>query len=304
MLLYNRLAGTANGIQASLALPRGGLSAVADAMARAAKALGVETRTAARIESIIVEKDRATGVRLAGGEEIRANLVVSAVNPKTTFLDLLGTRHLDTGFVRRISAIRMRGNAAKLHLALSGPPDFKGADLKSRLVIAPSVRAVEDAFNPVKYGEFSIDPVMEIVVPSTFDPSFAPSGQHVLSAIVQYAPYKLNGGWEAGRAAFQEKIMKTLELHAPGIGKLVTASELLTPEDLETQYGFIGGNWHHGELAVEQMLFLRPAIGAAQYDTPMRGLYLASAGSHPGGGISGAAGWNAAERILSVEGKS
>ncbi len=145
---------------------------------------------------------------------------------------------------------------------------------------------------------------MEIVLPSAFDSSFAPSGQHVLSAIVQYAPYSLNGGWAAGRAAFQDRIMGVLERHAPGIGKLVTASELLTPEDLEKQYGFVGGNWHHGELAVEQMLFLRPAIGAAQYDTPMRGLYLASAGSHPGGGISGAAGWNAAERILSVEGKA
>ena len=304
LLLYNRLAGAANGVQAGLALPRGGMSAVADAMAKAAKALGVETRTNARIESIIVEKDRAVGVKLAGGEEIKASLVVSAINPKTTFFDLLGTRHLDTGFVRRMSAIRMRGNAAKLHLALNAAPDFKGADLKSRLVIAPSVRAVEDAFNPAKYGAFSTDPVMEIVVPSAFDTSLAPSGQHVLSAIVQYAPYTLKGGWASGRTAFEERIMSVLEQHAPGIGKLVTASELLTPEDLEKQYGFIGGNWHHGELAVEQMLFLRPAIGAAQYDTPMRGLYLASAGSHPGGGISGAAGWNAAERILSVEGKA
>jgi len=304
LLLYNRLAGAANGVQAGLALPKGGMSAVADAMARAAKSLGVDIRTGARIESIIIEKDRTSGVRLTGGEELRAPIVVSAVNPKTTFLDLLGTRHLDTGFVRNVSNIRMRGNAAKLHLALSAAPDFRGADLKSRLVIAPSVRAVEDAFNPAKYHEFSAEPVMEIILPSTSDPALAPSGQHVLSAIVQYAPHKLKGGWDAGRAAFQERIMARLEQHAPGIGKLVTASELLTPADLEKQYGFVGGNWHHGELAVEQMLFLRPAIGAAQYDTPMRGLYLASAGSHPGGGISGAAGWNAAERILKVEGKA
>ncbi|MBL8906674.1 MAG: NAD(P)/FAD-dependent oxidoreductase, partial [Rhizobiales bacterium] len=304
LLLYNRLAGAAHGVQAGLGLPRGGMSAVADAMAKAAQALGVETRTGARIDSIIVEKDRAAGVKLASGEEIRATLIVSAVNPKTTFLDLLGTRHLDTGFVRRVQNIRMRGNAAKLHLALSAAPDFRGADLRSRLVIAPSVRAVEDAFNPAKYHEFSLDPVMEIIVPSAFDASLAPSGQHVLSAIVQYAPYQLKGGWDTARAQFQDRIMASLERHALGIGKLVIASELLTPEDLEKQYGFVGGNWHHGELAVEQMLFLRPAIGAAQYDTPMRGLYLAGAGSHPGGGISGAAGWNAAERILSVEGKA
>jgi phytoene dehydrogenase-like protein len=152
----------------------------------------------------------------------------------------------------------------------------------------------------VKYGEFSQDPVMEIVVPSAFEEGLAPKGHHVLSAIVQYAPVAMDA---KARAAFLKRILATLETYASGIGKLVVKSELLTPEDLEKQYGFVGGNWHHGELAAEQMLFLRPFIGAAQYETAIPGLWLAGAGSHPGGGISGAAGWNSAERVLKTEGK-
>jgi phytoene dehydrogenase-like protein len=276
------------------------MGSVAAAMTKAVQSLGVEIRQNAKVRSVTITDDRAIGVTLQSGETLAAKTVISAINPKTTFLDLIGPRHLDTGMVRRASNILMRGNAVKLHLALKGVPNFKGADLKTRLVIAPSIRAVEDAFNPVKYGEFSQDPVMEIVIPSAFEEGMAPKGHHVLSAIVQYAPVTMNA---KARAAFLKRLMATLETHAPGIGKLVVKSELLTPEDLEKQYGFVGGNWHHGELAAEQMLFLRPFIGAAQYETVIPGLWLASAGSHPGGGISGAAGWNAAERILKMEGR-
>jgi phytoene dehydrogenase-like protein len=294
LLLFNRLAGEA------LSIPRGGMGSVASAMAKAVQAMGVEIRLKANVKSVNIAGDRATGVTLQSGDVIDAMTVVSAINPKTTFLDLVGPRQLDTGMVRRASNILMRGNAVKLHLALRGAPNFRGADLKTRLVIAPSIRAVEDAFNPVKFGEFSENPVMEIVIPSAFEEGLAPKGHHVLSAIVQYAPVAMNA---KARAAFMKRIMATLETYAPGIGKLVVKSELLTPEDFEKQYGFIGGNWHHGELAAEQMLFLRPFIGAAQYETAISGLWLAGAGSHPGGGISGAAGWNAAERILKVEGR-
>ncbi|MGB3139398.1 MAG: NAD(P)/FAD-dependent oxidoreductase, partial [Aestuariivirga sp.] len=292
--LLNRLAGE------TLSLPAGGMGSVAAAMAKAVQALGVDIRLNAKVKSVNIVGDRATGVTLQNGDVIDATTVISAINPKTTFLDLVGPRHLDTGMVRRAGNILMRGNAVKLHLALKGAPNFKGADLRTRLVIAPSVRVVEDAFNPVKYGEFSHDPVMEIVIPSAFEEGFAPKGHHVLSAIVQYAPVVMDA---KARAAFLKRIMATLESYAPGIGKLVVKSELLTPEDLENQYGFVGGNWHHGELAAEQMLFLRPFIGAAQYETAIPGLWLAGAGSHPGGGISGAAGWNAAERILKMEGR-
>ena len=294
LLLLNRLAGE------TLSLPAGGMGSVAAAMAKAVQALGVDIRVNAKVKSVNIVGDRATGVTLQNGDVIDATTVISAINPKTTFLDLVGPRHLDTGMVRRAGNILMRGNAVKLHLALKGAPNFNDADLKTRLVIAPSVRVVEDAFNPVKYGEFSHDPVMEIVIPSAFEEGFAPKGHHVLSAIVQYAPVVMDA---KARAAFLKRIMATLESYAPGIGKLVVKSELLTPEDLENQYGFVGGNWHHGELAAEQMLFLRPFIGAAQYETAIPGLWLAGAGSHPGGGISGAAGWNAAERILKMEGR-
>ena len=303
LLLFNRLAGEAAGEKAGLAMPKGGMGAVGASMSSALRAMGVEVRANARVQSLIVEADRAVGVILQSGEEIRATAIVSAINPKTTFLDLVGPRHLDTEAVRRARNIRMRGNACKLHLALSGPPDFKGANLATRLVIAPSIDAVEDAFNAAKYGEFSENPVMEIVLPSALDEGQAPSGRHVLSAIVQFAPYALRQGWKSGRTAFLDRIMRTLETYAPGIGALVTRSEFLTPVDLEERYGFLGGNWHHGELTAEQMLFLRPMIGVAQYETPIPGLYLAGAGAHPGGGVSGAAGWNAAERILSAEGR-
>ena len=159
----------------------------------------------------------------------------------------------------------MRGTAAKLHLALTGAPDFRGADLRTRLVIAPSAHAVEEAFNPVKYGALLRDPGDGDRPPLRLRGRPRPAGHHVLSAIVQFAPSRPEGGWDAHRAAFLDRILATLEAHAPGIGALVAAAELVTPADLETRYGMIGGNWHHGELAVERMLFLRPTIGAAQY---------------------------------------
>jgi phytoene dehydrogenase-like protein len=302
ILLLNRLAGEIEGTQAALALPSGGMGAVADAMVKAATAQGVAVRTGARVQRIIVEGDRACGVTLTSGEEMRAGTIISAINPGTTFQALVGPAHLDTGFLRRVRSIRSRGGAAKLHLALKGKPDFRGADLKQRLVIAPSIRAVETAFNPVKYGEVPDRPVMEIVIPTAHDPNMAPDGHHVLSAIVQFAPHDPKGGLHRARESMLANTMAVLEQNAPGITKLVTQSELLMPQDIEARYGLVGGNWHHGELAVEQMMFLRPVIGAAQYSTPLPGLWLAGAGSHPGGGISGAAGWNAAERIIAEGG--
>lgn len=296
--LLNRYTGEAAGQQAAIALPKGGMGAVAASMARAATDAGVTLRTDARAASLVIADDRATGVRLDNGEEISAGMVISAINPKTTFLGLVGPQHLDTGFVNRIRHMKSRGGAAKLHLALKGAPDFRGADLKSRLVIAPSEEAVELAFNAVKYGEAPKRPVMEIVMPSAHEPGFAPQGKHVLSAIVQFAPPAPKGDPDGIRWEYVGNTLGILEEFAPGIGKLVEHVEMLMPYDIEARYGMIGGNWHHGELSVEQMLFLRPIAGMAQYETPITGLWLAGAGCHPGGGISGAAGWNAAERII------
>jgi phytoene dehydrogenase-like protein len=295
LLLLHRLSGT------PLSVPAGGMGQLATALRSAATGLGVSIRVGSPVAAITVAEDRVTGVTLATGETITADLVLSAINPRTTLLDLVGRRHLDTDFVRRVSHIRMRASACKLHVALKGAPDFRGADLRSRLVIAPSIAAVETAFNAVKYGEFSSDPAMEIVVPSAFEPGFAPAGHHVLSVVAQYAPTELRSGWEEGRASLQRALLQRLEQFAPGLSDQIVASELLAPPDIAERYGLVGGNWHHGELAVEQMLFLRPTPETAQYATPIAGLYLGSAGSHPGGGISGAAGWNAAGRILAGE---
>ena len=295
ILLLNRLS-----MGASIYVPKGGMGAVAIAMEHAVLAAGASLRLNTKVARVIVDADRAVGVTLATGEDLRASIIISAINPRTTFQTLVGPQHLDAGFYKRTHHIRSRGGAAKLHLALKGTPDFRGAELKSRLVIAPSIRVVEDSFNAVKYGEVPKTPVLEAVLPSAYESGFAPDGCHTLSAIVQFAPHDPKAGRDAARAQMLESTLAVLESHAPGIRALIQNAELLMPYDIEARYGMVGGNWHHGELAVEQMLFLRPLPEAAQYSTPVPGLWLAGAGNHPGGGVSGAAGWNAAERILRV----
>jgi phytoene dehydrogenase-like protein len=297
ILLLQRLAGEAGGRPGALALPSGGMARLAEAMAASATAAGVAIRCNARVTRIIIENDSAVGVLLGNGDELRAPLVVSAASPKTTLLSMVGHRHLDTGLFTRMRHQKSRGAAAKLHLLLDGLPDFRGADPKTRLVIAPSSQAVENAFNPVKYGEVPEEPVMEIVIPSAFEPGRAPAGQHLLSAIIQYAPHAPVAGRDGARSSMLRNSLAVLESHAPSIGSRILAAEMLMPYDIEEIYGLVGGNWHHGELSVEQMLFLRPLPELARYATPLKGLWLASAGSHPGGGISGSAGWNAAEAI-------
>lgn len=303
--LYYRLAGEMNGVAGAQLLPRGGMGAVVSALAGAAEAAGCTLRTGAAVRRILVENGRAVGIVVDDGSEIRARTIVSAINPVSTFLDLVGPRHVDTGFVRKLGSIRMKGDAAKLHLALDAPPRFSGlseAAHRGRLVIAPSVDHVERAFNPAKYGEFSPEPLMEITLPSLSDPALAPDGACVLSAVVKYAPHALKEGWETGKPKFLAAIMAALERHAPGIGKSVRHAELLTPADIEARFRMPGGHWHHGELQVDQMLMNRPVHGADGYDTPIDGLFLAGAGSHPGGGVSGAPGWNAAKRVVEMRG--
>ena len=302
ILLLNRLANEAAGQVAALAIPKGGMACVARAFQLAAEAEGVSIRTSSCVDRILVENHRVRGVELGSGETIAARRIISAIHPQTTLLALLGPRHLDTGFVRKARAIRSRGAAAKLHVALSGTPNFRHASLTSRLVIAPSVAAVETSFNALKYNEVPQKPVMEILVPSAFEPGHAPSGCHTLSAVVQFAPHAPKFGQRAAQMEMLANTLTVLEEHAPGITPLISHCELLMPQDIEATYGMIGGNWHHGELSVEQMLFLRPVIGAAQYAAPLPGLWLCSAGTHPGGGISGASGWNAAAQILATEG--
>jgi phytoene dehydrogenase-like protein len=302
--LYYRLAGEIGGTPGAQMVPKGGMGEIVAAIAASAAKVGFIVRTEAVVNKIRVLNGRANGVVLENAEEISGAVIVSAADPSTTFLDMVGPRELDTGFVRKIKNIRNHGDAAKLHLALDRPPAFSGVDAaghRGRLVIAPSTDHVERAFNPSKYGEFSPEPVLEITLPSLADPSLAPDGACVLSAIVQYAPYDLREGWDAGKPKFLKAIMAMLEKHAPGIGKTVRHAELLTPLDIEQRYRMPGGHWHHGELQADQMLMSRPVFGAEGYATPIDGLYLCGAGSHPGGGISGAPGLNAARRILAME---
>ncbi|HWY93593.1 MAG TPA: NAD(P)/FAD-dependent oxidoreductase, partial [Steroidobacteraceae bacterium] len=242
-----------------------------------------------------------SGVVLESGESISAQNVISSADPKTTFLRLLGPRYLDTGFVRRVKHIRAHGLAAKLHLALNRAPSFSGvseAGLRGRLLVAPSLQHIEHAYNHAKYGEFSAAPVMEITVPTVNDPTLAPAGQHVLSAIVQYAPYALKEGWESGRQRFMDTALDALERFAPGLRSSIIGAELLTPADMEQEFRISGGHWHHGDLAFDQFLMVRPVPGAAQYRTPLEGLFLCGAGCHPGGGVMGIAGRNAARQVL------
>jgi phytoene dehydrogenase-like protein len=285
----------------AMAQPQGGMGAVSDALASSARDAGATIRTGSRVARVLMRNDRAAGVVLEGGETIEAGSVISNADPRTTFLYLLGAEHLDTGFVRRISHFRAKGLTAKLHLALSGPPEFTGletAALAGRLILAPTLDYIENAFNPTKYGGFPEAPALEIVVPSITDATLAPAGQHVLSAIVQYAPYAPKAGWDEVRADFQNRIIDTIAAYAPALRRQIIAAELLTPADIEREFNIAGGHWHHGELAFDQFYMVRPVPGAAQYETPVAGLYLCGAGAHPGGGVMGLAGRNAARQVL------
>jgi phytoene dehydrogenase-like protein len=262
-------------------------------------------RTGQPVRRVIVDNGRAAGVETEDGETFSSWTVVSNADPKTTIMSLVGTRHVETGFVRRVNHIRMRGNAAKLHLALDGLPAVDGLERKDfgdRLLIAATPDYVERAFNPAKYGEYSPSPVLEMTFPSLRDATLAPVGKHVLSAVVQYAPFDLKGGWSnEARDAFLHKAIDTIALYAPDLRQRITATELLTPADIEKEFRMTGGHWHHGELTLDQFMFVRPVVGFARYSMPLQGLWLCGAGTHPGGGVSGASGRNAARMILAED---
>lgn len=301
MTYLYRLAGN-NG---RMSLPSGGMNAVAGNLAGKAQDLGVTIRPATPVRRIVVENGRVAGVETESGERFDSLTVISNADPKKTVMDLVGARYFETRFVHRVDNIRARGNAAKLHLALDGLPTITGLDRKdygARLLIAPDDDYVERAFNPAKYGEFSPRPVVEMTIPSFRDDSLAPTGKHVLSAIVQYAPYGLQGGWnEDAKERCMRAATETMSRCIPDLEERITAREFLTPADIEKEFHIGGGHWHHAELAFDQFMFVRPVAGAAQYQLPLDGLFLCGAGAHPGGGVSGAAGRNAARAVLRRE---
>ncbi|MGI9265539.1 MAG: phytoene desaturase family protein, partial [Gammaproteobacteria bacterium] len=299
-MLY-RMSGNSEGART---IPVGGVEGLIKALCASAEAAGVTVRCQTPVKRVLIDGSAdglaATGVQLADGEQIRADCVISATDPRTTFLELVGVEHLDIGFTNRIRRLRCDGYVAKLHLALGALPEFKGLERPDgRMIIAPDMDTIEFAFDDAKYGQCPENPVMEIVIPSLHDASLAPAGQHVLSAHVMYVPYQLKGGWTAAASdLIRERTIDTIAGYAPGIREQIIKSEFLTPFDLEREYHVSGGHWHHTEFAMDQLLMMRPTYGAAQYSTPIPGLYLCGAGCHPGGDITGAAGHNAAREIL------
>jgi len=299
-MLY-RMAGEHGGAHS---IPAGGVAGLIGALCSSATAAGAEVRTGEAVARILVQANAdglsASGVQLQNGDRIEADRVVSSADPKTTFFDLAGVENLEIEFTNRIRRLRCDGYVAKLHLALSDLPEFAGlARPDGRMIIAPKMDTIEFAYDDAKYGECSTQPVLEIVIPSLHDSSMAPAGQHVLSAHVMYVPYALKGGWnDHARNSFCDVVIDTIARYAPNIREHIIHQQLLTPLDLEEMCHVTGGHWHHTEIAMDQLLMMRPTYEAAQYSTPIPGLYLCGAGCHPGGDIMGGAGHNAAREML------
>jgi phytoene dehydrogenase-like protein len=309
-VLLHHYMGELDGVFRAWGFAKGGNGAVSGAIASAAQAAGAEIRCSAAVESVLISRGRAKGVVLEGGEEIRAKLVVSGADPRRTFLQLVGEKHLPEAFVESIRGFRFRGSSAKVNLALGELPDFTclPADgingrraLRGAISISPSVAYLERAYDEAKYGGISGRPYMDIVIPSMLDPSMAPPGKHVMSIFVQYAPYHVNGGWtDARREALGDTVVETLSQYAPNLKSAILHRQVITPADIERIVGLAEGNIFQGELTLQQMFFLRPVPAWAKYRTPLAGLYQCGAGTHPGGGVMGASGRNAALQILGV----
>ena len=294
----------------SATFSRGGLGDFTRALAEAAKNAGAEIRTGAEVQQIRTKDGAVAGVVLADGEEIATEAVVSGVDPKRTFFNLLDPANLDPVFAMRMKNFRSVGNVAKVHLALNGLPEFTalasavGPDgfrqaLSGRIHIGYEIDYLERAFDASKYGEISEAPYLDITIPTLLDPSLAPEGKHVLSAYFQFAPYKLRTGtWQERSGELAKIVIKTLSNYSPNIASLVEATHEITPLDLETKYGFTGGHIFHGELALDQIFTMRPILDWARYQAPVRGLFLCSNGTHPGNGLTGGSGANAAKEII------
>jgi phytoene dehydrogenase-like protein len=281
----------------------GGMGALTQAMASAAKAAGVEIRTAAEVIEIRVKDGAATGVLLGTGEEINARAVISNADPKRTLLKLTDPMHLSPDFVQKLQHFRGNGTVAKVNLALSGLPTFtalKNQDdaLKGRIHIGPEIDYLERAFDESKYGNFSRQPYLEATIPSLTDPTLAPAGKHVMSIYMQYAPYKLKGNWEEQRKALGQTVVQTLAQYSPDLPEMILTHHIITPQDLEDVYGLTGGQIFHGDLALDQFFTMRPLLDWARYRTPIQDLYLCGSGTHPGAGLTGGSGANAAREIL------
>jgi phytoene dehydrogenase-like protein len=311
-MLYHYLGGAETGFRASRFV-RGGIGQLTTALISAAREQGAEIETGLEVSQIITGNGQATGVRLADGAKISAKVIVSSADPRRTFFDLVGATNLEVRFMRKVKSIRYRGCTAKVNLALSGLPHFttlapslplthdgdQGWELSGHILISPSPDYLERAYDDAKYGRLSEQPYLDVVIPSLLDPTLAPAGQHTMSIVMQYAPYRLRqSNWAEQRERLGDKIIETLAHYAPNLKELILHRQILTPLDWEQSYGLPEGSIYHGQMELDQVLFMRPVAGYAQYRTPVRNLYLCGAGTHPGGGLTGAPGYNAAREIL------
>jgi phytoene dehydrogenase-like protein len=303
-VLLHHYMGEIDGAFRSWGFSRGGTGAISNAIADAARESGVEIRTKAPVGKILVKNGRACGVALQDGEELSANVVSSSVDPHLTFEKFLEPSELPADFLEGVRRYKFRGSSGKVNLALDALPNFKclpgpGAHLRGAVSISPSMEYMERAYDDAKYGHFSRKPYIDMVIPSLTDPSVAPPGKHVLSCFVQYAPYKLaQGTWDDQKQAFGDNVINTIAEYAPNIKEIIVGRQVLTPLDLEREFGLTQGNIFQGELSLEQLFFLRPVAGWAYYRTPIHNLYMCGSATHPGGGIMGANGRIASQVIL------
>ena len=303
-VLLHHYMGEIDGAFRSWGFSRGGTGAISNAIASAAREFGAEIRTKAPVAKICTKNGRACGVALQDGEEISANIVSSSVDPHLTFEKFLEPNTLPADFLESVRHYKFRGSSGKVNLALDALPNFKclpgpGAHLRGAISISPGMDYMERAYDDAKYGRYSRRPYIDMVIPSLTDPSVAPPGKHVLSCFVQYAPYKLaEGTWDEQREAFGNNVIETIAEYAPNIKDIIVDKQILTPLDLEREFGLTQGNIFQGELSLEQLFFLRPVAGWAYYRTPIENLYMCGSSTHPGGGIMGANGRLASQVIL------
>jgi phytoene dehydrogenase-like protein len=303
-VLLHHYMGEIDGAFRSWGLARGGTGSISNAIAAAARTAGVTIRPDAAVARVSIRNGRAEGVVLESGEEIRARVVASSVDPWVTFLRLIDPATLPDDFVDDVRRFKFRGSSGKVNLALDALPDFsalpgQGPHLRGAISISPSIDYMERAYDEAKYGRFSRSPYIDIVIPSLTDPSVAPPGKHVMSCFVQYAPYHLKEStWDEQREAFGDAVVNAIAQFAPNLPNIIRHRQVVTPLDLEREWSLSEGNIFQGELTLEQLFFLRPAPGWAQYKTPVDNLYMCGSATHPGGGIMGAPGRNAARKIL------
>jgi len=303
-VLLHHYMGEIDGAFRAWGFAKGGTGGIAEAIASAAREFGVEIRTDAPVAEVMVKNGQATGIALENGDEVQADIVVSSLDPKRTFLDLVDEAHLPDNLLMTIRNFNIRGSSAKVNLALDAAPDLAcmpgfGPHLRGAISISPSIDYMERAYDDAKYGQFSRQPYIDMIIPSMIDPDMAPPGKHVMSCFVQYAPYKLREGtWDEQREALGKTVIDTLSEYIPNLKDIILHCQVMTPLDIERTTGLSQGNIFQGELSLSQLFFLRPAAGYAKYRTPIRNYYQCGSGTHPGGGITGAPGRLAALEIL------